>query len=249
LPLLAFLVIGLIASAKIGGGGDLHNMDMFLISLMFAGALAWYNGGREWIQNSGAIPSAIRVVIALFLILPSLSALREMYPYDLGEQAPRLIKLADKPNEKSLDMRPTQTMVDIALETIREEVNLARPKGDILFIDQRQLLTFGFIKDVPLVPEYEKKVLMNEALSSNTSYFTPFYKDLAARRFALIVSEPLRLPDKDSSYEFGEENNAWVKYVAVPILCFYGEKTTLQELGVQMLIPKDYPDDCPALLP
>jgi hypothetical protein len=36
LPLLAFLVVGLIVSTKIGGGGDLHNLDMFLIGIFFA---------------------------------------------------------------------------------------------------------------------------------------------------------------------------------------------------------------------
>ena len=40
LPLAAFLIVGLIVSTKIGGGGDLHNLDMFLIGLVFAAALA-----------------------------------------------------------------------------------------------------------------------------------------------------------------------------------------------------------------
>ena len=38
-PLAAFLTVGLIASTKIGGGGDLHNTDMFLIGLLFAAAI------------------------------------------------------------------------------------------------------------------------------------------------------------------------------------------------------------------
>jgi hypothetical protein len=249
LPLLVFLAIGLIASAKIGGGGDLHNMDMFLITLMFAGMLAWYNGGREWLQNSGAIPGTMKTVIVLFFIVPALPYLRELYPYNMGNAAPRLVKLADAPNEKALDMLPNSEQVNVALDTIREEVTLAKAKGEILFIDQRQLLTFGYIQDVPFVPEYEKKVLMNEALSSNTNYFSRFYKDLAGQRFALIISEPLRLPDKGSAYEFGEENDAWVTYVAAPILCYYQEKTTLKEVGVQMLVPREAPADCPAALP
>ena len=52
---LAFLVVGLVASVKIGGGGDLHNMDMFLIGLLFTSALAWQNGGSDWIQNGKMI--------------------------------------------------------------------------------------------------------------------------------------------------------------------------------------------------
>ena len=42
----------------------------------------------------------------------------------------------------------------------------ARSQGEILFMDQRQLLTFGYVRNVPLVPEYEKKVLMNAAMGA-----------------------------------------------------------------------------------
>jgi hypothetical protein len=49
LPSLAFLVVGLIVSTKIGGGGDLHNLDMFLIGIFFTAAIAWENGGRQWL--------------------------------------------------------------------------------------------------------------------------------------------------------------------------------------------------------
>jgi hypothetical protein len=46
--LIAFLVVGLIVSTKIGGGGDLHNMDMFLIASMFSVALAWKAACLIW---------------------------------------------------------------------------------------------------------------------------------------------------------------------------------------------------------
>jgi hypothetical protein len=99
------------------------------------------------------------------------------------------------------------------------------------------------------VPEYEKKVLMNEALSANAEYFQSFYEDLAARRFSLIVSERLFTPIKDSSFEFGEENNAWVTWVANPILCYYEEKITVKEIGIQLLVPKSGQVDCSDRLP
>ncbi len=90
---------------------------------------------------------------------------------------------------------------------------------------------------------------MNEALSSNANYFESFYKDLAAGRFSLIVTEPLRTPVKDSSYEFGEENNAWVKWVSIPVLCYYEEVQTYKEVNVMLLIPKPVPDDCSQYIP
>jgi hypothetical protein len=116
-------------------------------------------------------------------------------------------------------------------------------------MDQRQLLTFGYIQNVKLVSEYEKKLMMDEALSSNTAYFQPFYKDLASHRFSLIISDRLRTPIKDSDYGFGEENNTWVKWVAKPVLCFYEEKDTLTDVGVEMLVPRQDPHDCSNILP
>ena len=89
---------------------------------------------------------------------------------------------------------------------------------------------------------------MNQALSADVEYFHQFYKDLAAGRFSLIVSEKLYTSIKNSSFEFGEENNAWVTWVAEPILCYY--KTTrmsnlnLNSVGVQLLIPRETPVDC-----
>ena len=41
IPSLAFLAVGLIASAKIGGGSNLHNIDMFWITLALIAAWAW----------------------------------------------------------------------------------------------------------------------------------------------------------------------------------------------------------------
>jgi hypothetical protein len=244
--------VGLVASTKIGGGGDLHNLDMFLIGLMFTAVLAWYNGGREFILNGNSLPGWIKGIIILSLIIPALGPWRQMRSYNYGERSLSLVSLTGAPDEKSLELLPSQEKVDIALQTIQEEVALARLKGgEVLFIDQRQLLTFGYVTGIPLVPEYEKKVLMNEALGSNRAYFETFYTDLAAHRFVLIVSELLRTPIKDSSFQFGEENNAWVTWVANPILCYYKEKTTLRKVGVQLLVPMKPHEqgDCSSQLP
>ncbi len=250
LPLLAFLAVGLVASTKIGGGGDLHNMDMFLIGLFFSGVVAWQNGGKDWLQDAQAVPQIMKIVVVVLLVtLSSVGPLMEMRSYSFAGDTRWLKTLTDLPEMATLDMLPVPKVVDSAIQTIQAEVDQAEPRGEILFIDQRQLLTFGYIKNVPLVPEYEKKVLMNQALSSDAEYFKEFYADLAAQRFSLIVSEPLRTPIKDSSYQFGEENNAWVKWVAAPILCYYEPLDTLKEVNVQLLIPKTEAVDCQAILP
>jgi len=249
LPLSAFLFVGLVASTKIGGGGDLHNMDMFLIGALFTAAIAWNNGGQQWVRQGNEMPLLIKLTLASLIVIPALGPLQEMRSYNFGEDLSRLVTLTDTKNAKSLDLLPSRAIVETSLETIRNEVAIAKSQGEVLFIDQRQLLTFGYIRDVPFVPEYEKKFLMNEALSSNLKYFEPYYADLAAHRFSLIITEPLRTPIKDRSYQFGEENNAWVKWVANPTLCYYEPKQTLKEVSVQLLVPKQGTVDCSKELP
>lgn len=249
LPLLAFLIVGLVASTKIGGGGDLHNMDMFLIGMIFVGALAWQNGGRDWLQNETGIPALTKIVIVALLVNSSLAPLLEMRSFTLGEQASRLKTLTDAKSESTMEMLPTQSEIDAALQTIQTEAEKAKIQGEVLFMDQRQLLTFGYVSGIPLVPAYEKKLMMNESLSANAVYFQSYYADLAARRFSLIVTEPLRTPIQDSSYQFGEENNAWVKWVANPTLCYYEPLETLKSVRVQLLVPKQGEVDCAAELP
>jgi hypothetical protein len=249
-PLSAFLVVGLIVSAKIGGGGDLHNMDMFLIGLMFTGVVAWDKVGKSWFREISSSPAWIKLTLVLFFALPGLFALRGIRSFEFAEQSSWVAILLDLPAENPVDMIPADKDINKTLKTIQEEVDIATAQGgEVLFIDQRQLLTFGYITDVPFVPEYEKKVLMNNALGSRQAYFQNFYDDLAAKRFALIISEPLRISVQDSTDRFGEENNAWVTWVSNPLLCFYDIKTTLRKVNVQLLVPKDREIDCSSTIP
>jgi len=247
LPLLAFLGVGLVVSAKIGGGGDLHNMDMFLIALLFTAALAWRHGGSDWLTRTS--PAGAKALALLLLALPAYPSLLSLRPLNFAASLDWVATLTDTENPKALGSLPSPAVTQNALRVLNAEVARARAQGEVLFMDQRQLLTFGYVRDVPLVPEYEKKYLMDQALSGNAAYFQEFYADLAARRFALIVSDPLRTPIKDSQYHFGEENNAWVRWVAAPVLCYYEPKITLEEVHVQLLLPASPPRDCTSKLP
>ena len=72
-PLLAFLVVGLIVSVKIGGGSNLHNLDMFLITLVIVAALAWEAGlGKDFGAMIKASP-AVRNLVLLVLVIPTLN--------------------------------------------------------------------------------------------------------------------------------------------------------------------------------
>lgn len=249
IPLLAFLVVGLVASTKIGGGGDLHNMDMFLIGIFFTAVIAWENGGRDWLGQIARSPLWIKGALMLLMVIPGLQPLSALRSFSFAQDLSWLVTLTDVKDEKFLEMLPPQDEVDDILQTIQREVEARKSQGEVLFLDQRQLLTFGYIKDVAFVPEYEKKMLMNEAMSASADYFAPFYADLEAHRFSLIITEPLRAPVKDSSYQFGEENNAWVKWVVEPVLCYYQEIQTFKSAQIQLLVPKEGEVNCSSQLP
>jgi hypothetical protein len=249
LPLSAFLIVGLIVSTKIGGGGDLHNMDMFLIGLMFTAALAWRGGGAEWLSAVDRSPIWVRSVLMLMLMILGFRPLMTLHPIKYSGDAEWLARLTDVSTIRALDLLPSDAETQSVLEVIRGHVEKAEMEGDVLFMDQRQLLTFGYIRDIQLIWEYEKKWMMDKALSGDVVYFEPFYRDLADHRFSLIISDPLRAPIKDSGYEFGEENNAWVKWVAVPILCYYEPIKTMPDFRVQLLAPKSVMEDCTLSLP
>ncbi len=241
LPLLAFLVVGLIVSVKIGGGGDLHNLDMFIIGLLFAGAMAWHRSGAKWILESAASPVWIRIVLLFMVVYPAYYPMKFIAPNQVAEEDMTwVMTLADIPPQGPFpELLPYKTDSDKALKDIKDAIEEYAPNGEILFIDQRQLLTFKYVTGVPLVPEYDKKVLINEAMSASESYFQSFYRDLAAHRFSLIITNPLHERVQTEEDNFGEENNAWVEWVSAPVLCFYEPVNTLKKVRIQLLVPKE----------
>ncbi len=253
--LAAFLAVGLVASTKIGGGGDLHNMDMFLIGLLFCAGMIWEKTGRAWLTDDTSLPAWMRLALILLVALPAYGTLLRLRPLLFADDFTRLKTLTDiedpYADPRILGLLPPRDEVGETLALIQSYVADAQTRGEVLFMDQRQLLTFGYIEGVPLVAEYEKKYLMDQAMGETAaSTFPAFYRDLENRRFALIVSDPLHLPIKDSDYRFGEENNAWVKWVAAPILCYYEPLVTLEEFKIELLIPLDVVSpDCVLPLP
>nr|BAL58298.1 hypothetical protein HGMM_F55G01C26 [uncultured Chloroflexota bacterium] len=254
-PLLAFLIVGLIASTKIGGGGDLHNLDMLLLGILFVVALAWRDEDFLFVPALRAFPFALSVLI---LVLPAWAALPRLAPLQVEESMiPTLLRLTDtevnyklEPERarRALAVLPQPARVEQALRVVRQAVEEAKARGEVLFMDQRQLLTFGYVQ-APLVVEYEKKFLMDQAMAANADFFRGFYADLAAHRFVLIISEPLYTPIKDTSYAFSEENNAWVIWVSRPLLCYYTPVETIEDMRLQLLIPNPQAGDCSEALP
>jgi hypothetical protein len=109
----------------------------------------------------------------------------------------------------------------------------------VLFIDQRQLFAFEQLPDIPLVLDYELKDLMNQAMGANRSYLDRFHEDLANHRFALIVVDPIVVAFQGRYRPFGEENDAWVTHVAIPLLASYETSACLEAAGVCLYVPKE----------
>jgi len=218
---------GLVVSVKIGGGNNLHNLDAWFTALLvWGGYLFWGRAAPERPRPPDSLPGARPPwgFIPLLLALPLYAAL------SLGQPRP--------PREASLARE--------AVNAIRQRVAAAAAQGgEVLFISERHLLTFGEV-DVPLIPEYERTFLMEMAMAHNEPYLAQFRRDLADRRFALIVVQPLNLRLKGRESMFGEENDAWVQGVAAPLLCYYEPVKVWRKVSVQLMRPRTVPEaGCP----
>jgi hypothetical protein len=222
--LLAFLGAGLVISTKIGGGGDLHNLDMYIGTLIFVAALGLFVSPPK----IGSWPAWALTLLCLMAFLP----LHPFTPFHPSAAYSQWLDL------------PTKSEMDDALKEIRAQVDSASQHGEVLFMDQRQLLTFGYVDAVPFIPEYEKKYMMDQALASNKAYFLPYYRDLANQRFSLIVTEVLKVNLKSQNGVFADENDLWVVWVSQPTLCFYEPIYTEKSVGIQLLVPRKNPTGC-----
>lgn len=210
-----FMGVGIIISVKIGGGSNLHNLDMFLIAFVIIIALAWDAGMGEWLIGMIQKNHIVSLIVLAAILIPAYNALSNANPRAL----PRAETTAD------------------ALEKVQTVV-AEHADEDILFLDQRQLLTFGNVPAIPLIPDYEKKWMMDEAMADNAEFFAPYIRDLKMHRFAVIISEPLHIKFQGSGENFSEENDLFVKWVSLPTLCYYEPYETFAEQGVQILIPR-----------
>ncbi|MGB2894578.1 MAG: hypothetical protein WBB65_00265 [Anaerolineales bacterium] len=214
---------GLVVSTKIGGGSNLHNLDAYLVVLAVSG-LYIFAGGIEHEADGESqkfYPSLpIKGLLVSVPILFVLGAGATIVRYDAG-QAQR------------------------ALDLVQEYAQgAAIEENEVLFISQRHLLTFDIVQDIPLVPEYETVFLMEMAMSGNQAYLDNFYNDLREGRFGLIIVATLERDYQGRSHAFGEENDAWVREVSEPILCFYAPLETLDSPRLQLLVPMPEADHC-----
>ncbi len=212
--LLVLFVGGLIVSTKIGGGGDLHNMDAYIVLL---GIVAAYFLTQRVEAEPGPVVTQTSEpwpIVACMLLVPvAFTFLRVAPPFSYNSIAAQ----AD-------------------LSSVRQAAVSYSQSGPVLFIYERQLLTFNYIPHVPLVPDYEVVSLMEMAISGNRTYLTQFYNDLASHRFAAIVIHPQNLGVQTG--DFIEESNVWNRLVAQPLLCQYKPGLTFSYSKIQILVPR-----------
>ena len=219
--LLVLCAGGVVVSAKIGGGADLHNMDAFLIVLMLVGGYIFFGHFTPEAGISRRAPLEFSFVRSLLLILavtvPVLATLLQGIPLFTWDQS----------------------RVDSALAVIKDRAETVSAQGgEVLFISQRQLLALKMV-DVPLVPEYEQDFLMEMVMSHNRIYLDQFQADLRAQRFAMIVADNQNIHYYGKTGVFGEENDLWVQEVSIPMLCYYYPVSQPGDLGIALFVPRE----------
>jgi len=232
--LLTFCIGGIIVSIKIGGGSNLHNLDAYFSILIVISAYIYYDKFQLDSQANAASKecrnhSARSFSFGKDTIIATLICFSIFFTLQYG---------------KPLEL-PSPSDTQISLDRLSRFVEKAVTNdGDVLFISERQLVTFRIIPDVAIIPDYEKVFLMEMAMAGNEPYLARLANDLKEHKYSLIVSDPLFINYKGSAEPFGEENDAWVKYVSEPILCYYEPYKILRDIHLQVLTPRTKVTNC-----
>jgi hypothetical protein len=224
--LFVLLVGGLLVSLKIGGGVDLHNFDAYFCLLLIVFSYLVFTRYR---LESGELSP--KVTLPWFLVLAVI-----LMPAWSYLQFNIAFKTYD-PHETGAVLQSLQRYVD--------DVNAQG--GQILFITQRQLISMHMLKDVTLVPDYEREDLMEMAMANNTTYLSRFRADMERQQFALIVVDPLSFNIMSRNRDFADENNVWVRRVMKQILCNYRQEAIFGEDEIALYVPQEGARQCPQL--
>ncbi len=222
--LLVLFVGGIVVSMKIGGGADLHNMDAYAVFLLIVGAYLFYHRFQPEDNKQLAPASTSWLVVGLLLVIPAWFGQRASVNPVTYDKAAAQVTLAH-----------LQTWVD--------RVNAEQ--GEILFINQRHLISMHMLQNVTLVPEYEREELMEMAMANNKDYLSRFAADIENRRFAAIVVDPLRFTQVGRQEAMGAENNVWARRVVKPILCYYEPAETFPADRIVVYVPRVGAAQCP----
>jgi hypothetical protein len=207
---------GILVSVKIGGGNNLHNLDAFLVLLsvvaVYVGCDRFATDGQ--VSQVSYQPAWLWVVLAVITPLMIQMNVNSAPKYTL---APGYQK----------QLRALQQMLDQAQQQ----------GGEVVFVNERQLVTFGSVSGVAMQPDYERVFLMEMAMSNNQYYLRGFVGDMKAHRYALVIFDTLPEQLKGPENPFADENNAWVSYATHTLLKYYQLKMNYPALQLSVLAP------------
>ena len=207
---------GVIVSTKIGGGSNLHNLDTYLVILLITGSYAVFGSIHVDYELKGSPQTLSRGFVAALVLIPVIFTIQT----------------------GGYNSRHPEKEIQEVLAKIQSWIEIADSEGgEVLFISERQLLTFKNIPGIPLVDKFEKVYLMEMAMAGNQAYLNDYYRDISQQRFALIITDPMKDMLKGEEFSFGEENDVWVKLVARPTLEHYRRRELFKGFGIEVLEP------------
>jgi hypothetical protein len=214
LILLAFYGAGMVVSIKIGAGSNLHNLDTFIFLFAVVASYIFMDRFTPDEQRQPAtIPQWLLLLIAIVPVTFAAGFLQPFYRYD-------------------------RDAVRSSLTEVQQLVNEYAPQGQVLFLAERQLLTFDELQVKSFEALYEKFFLMEMVMANNQPYLSQFYEGLQNHRYPLIVSPTILFNYQDRSHNFSEENNMYIDRVTQPLTQYYRTLQDFPALGVTLLIPK-----------
>lgn len=212
----------LVVSAKIGGGGDLHNMDTFAV--MLGVVAAYFIGGQVAAESRGGFaPVRPWPLLTLFVVVPLVFMIFALRPRPVYNE---------EKNEN-------------AYRTLKQVIHEAGEQGPVLLINERQLAAFENL-NTPLIADYEAVTLMEMAMADNKPYLERFRNDLRTHRFSAIITNPQNTVIKTSG-PLKEENNVWNARVAPYILCYYMPTRRIDTdwNRIEIYVPNPEAQNCP----
>jgi hypothetical protein len=218
--LLGLFFGGLLVSVKIGGGTNLHNMDVYLVILLLLAGEIFFGVGKD---DAGK-PLKVQMpewLLAVIFAIPIIFVIS----YGGGGFPERDMDYAEG------QLAQLQAYIDQA----------EKNGGDILFISQRHLITFGLVDNVTLVHAHEKLLLQEMAMSQNQAYLDALGLELAEQRYALIIHDPLPSEYRNADQApLAAENNVVLKEITPLFTCAYQEVNRLLDDGLSILAPAPF---------
>ena len=224
--LFLFFIGGILVSCKIGGGNNLHNFDGYLILLMVCDLYFVFNvvTGEKKLEGIGT--EALKRIILIGIILqggwiiyylPGLSGLKTLAA--ANAEISHIQELVN--NVKKNDPRP------------------------VLFLYQIQLIATKTIQGVSPVANLDNVALLDFALSNSPSLLSDYYEGVSKQTWSMILMPPVFAENiKNASFEFGEENNTWINYIARPLLCSYHSVEQNLDFDYEIFLPTENAQSC-----